>query len=119
VIYDPGNYYDPNTDSVHWNPHASLGVEDRPFHNLGYQSPALGLMHELGHAFGHGDNYIVAKIESPIARELRQMGFHEQDRANYGLAANPGPVAHSDMVFNAPGKPYGSVCSPGQSCGGP
>jgi hypothetical protein len=37
--------YDPNTRTVHWDPHSALATSEG-----GRQSPALGLGHELDHA---------------------------------------------------------------------
>ena len=37
--------YDPNTHTIHWDPHSALQTSDG-----GRQSPALGLGHEIDHA---------------------------------------------------------------------
>lgn len=39
------DYYNPNTHTIHWDPHSALRTSDG-----GAQSPALGLGHEVDHA---------------------------------------------------------------------
>lgn len=41
--------YDPNTHTIHWDPHSALRTSDG-----GRQSPALGLGHEVDHAVHDG-----------------------------------------------------------------
>jgi hypothetical protein len=43
------DYYDPNTQSIHWDPHSALRTSGG-----GTQSPALGLGHEVDHAVHDG-----------------------------------------------------------------
>ena len=39
------DFYDPNTHTIHWDPHSALQTTQG-----GYQSPAMGLGHEVDHA---------------------------------------------------------------------
>ncbi len=44
-----GDDYDPNTRTIHWDPHSALRTSSG-----GRQSPALGLGHEIDHAVHDG-----------------------------------------------------------------
>ncbi len=45
VAHDGNDYFDPNDNTIHWDPHSALRTTDG-----GAQSPALGLGHEIDHA---------------------------------------------------------------------
>ena len=45
IIHDGNDRFDPNSDTIYWDPTSALKTTDG-----GHQSPALGLGHEIDHA---------------------------------------------------------------------
>ncbi len=100
------------SNSIYWDPFSAKRFYQRsafqgplPNGTIGYQatyagalSPALVLAHELSHTLGLSDSDLtggpVPAWETPIARQLRQLGFDEEPRPRYGYADSV-PVANA------------------------
>jgi RHS repeat-associated protein len=99
IVHNGDDAFDPNTNTVIWDPRSALATEDNDGKlNGGTQSPALGLAHELDHAVGkdqgttaHGDDpqyggrngaeerRVITGSETAAAGTL-----HEATRTNHG-----------------------------------
>jgi RHS repeat-associated protein len=102
--------FDPNTNTVHWDPHSGCGCP------LGTQSAALGLGHELGHAetphlgnllglfsifAGDYDNWEEARVITGLETEVAQT-LGEPTRPNHrcdGFPHELDPTAHTPVVY--------------------
>ncbi len=110
-IYQPFDYLDENNTinigTISWNPRAALKVHNNSEGTEGFQSPALGLLHEFGHGaecldspssytfnaklrFGaesyiyNGERIVIQNVETPVAVKLSKNDYPEATRDNYG-----------------------------------
>lgn len=94
LVPNAGNedFYDPNTHTIHWDPHSAL----RTTHG-GHQSPAMGLGHEVDHAVeneaaaerlartfdAHYDNKEERRVITGSERHAA-LTLHEDQRSDHG-----------------------------------
>ncbi len=94
------DYYDPNTRTIHWDPHSALRTATG-----GRQSPALGLAHEVDHAVHDGprewqrantadpaydtaeERRVIAGSERHAARTLGEAVRHDHGGTCYRVAS--------------------------------
>jgi RHS repeat-associated protein len=109
VFGGPGRNQFDGVDTITWDPFAAMLVKNyQGINRVTSQSPALGLAHELAHSLGIVDPGVVTGWETIIAKQLTELGFHEDVRKNYFDAPGYGKVAHSDMTLGG-GIPFGST----------
>ena len=90
IVHDGDDHFDPNDNSIQWDPNSALRTTDG-----GRQTPALGLGHEMDHAWG-SDNGLPPAVDDTqykdteerrviSGRERRAAGrFGESPRSNHG-----------------------------------
>ena len=85
----------PDTGAIAWDPRAALLLDN------GYQSPALGLVHEIDHALNYqepvptGDGYgnteerrVISGTETQIAKDLGEITRTDHDGNPYGVRSS-------------------------------
>jgi len=92
------DYYDPALNQIHWDPTSAFKVSG------GTQSPALGLLHEIG----HGDDFDQSPIMSTIRSWIGSWSYDDQEEAHViqGLETTVANELGEGTRKNHKGDPY-------------
>ena len=124
-ISDDSDRYDASSNTVYWNPTKGLVVTSKTKKVTGSQSPALALLHELGHALQSLVNPDQFRRDTPITNQVQPeevrnlwdveipaaVELNEPIRENYGdcvyaLRSVSDPTVHTRMPLRLlPKKP--------------
>ena len=117
IVHDGRDQYDPQTNTIYWDPHAAHAVQDQHGKPAALQSSAMGLLHEGAHAldpdikeglatrnkqFGNDAEAHAIGAENAVAADLGE----PQRYSHFGVAHRADdPTAHTPVNAPAAGDP--------------
>jgi hypothetical protein len=126
-VYDGNDSYNPSTNTITWDHNSAMNIVQADG-QVGAQSPALGLFHELCHwLYAHTGNPLYAEESATYIESQAAISLGEVVRPNYNSASAinsfvhvTNPTAHSGggywQAVDANGNPVtGPIYKPNES----
>lgn len=102
IIHNGNDRFDPNTNTVYWDPKSSLAVENQAGNLTGdTQTPALGLAHELDHAAAKDQGILAPKPDAQYGTTEEKRVITGSETQAAGTQGEPTRQNHGGAAYES------------------